>query len=53
MILTTKFPYIREYNCKVIDFTHCEPEHESEVQIVMWDGTIEYEEIVNIAYIKA
>ena len=53
MKLVTKEPYIREYDCKFVDFTHNESEHENEVQIVMWDDTIEYEESTNVAYIKA
>jgi len=50
--LVTKEPYIREYDCKFVDFTHNEPEHVNEVQIVMWDDTIEYEELTNVGYIK-
>lgn len=52
MKLVTKEPYAREYDCKLVDFTHNESEHENEVQIVMWDDTVEYEESNNISYIK-
>ena len=52
MKLVTKEPYVREYNCKFVDFTHDELEHENEVKIVMWDDTVEYEESTNVAYIK-
>ncbi len=41
MKIITKEPYIRVYDCKLVDFTHGEPEHETEVQIVMWDDTID------------
>ena len=52
MKLVTKESYIREYDCKFVDFAHDEPEHENDVKIVMWDDTVEYEELINIAYIK-
>ena len=52
MKLVTKEPYIREYDCKFVDFNHDNPEYENEVEITMWDDTVEYEELTNIAYIK-
>lgn len=32
MKLVTKKPYIREYDCKFVDFTHDKPENENELK---------------------
>lgn len=43
----------REYNdCKLVDFTHGNEEHENDVLIILSTDVIEFEEINNIAYIK-
>jgi hypothetical protein len=52
MKLVTKEPYVREYDCKFVDFTHNNTEHENDVEITLWDYTVEYEESTNVAYIK-
>ena len=52
MKLVTKEPCVREYDCKFVDFTHNNREHENDVEITLWDDTVEYEELINVAYIK-
>ena len=52
MKVVTKAPYVREYDCKFVDFTHNNEEYENYVEITLWDDTVEYEEIACIAYIK-
>lgn len=51
MKLVTKGFHAKEYDCKLIDYIHGEPEHENEVQILLYDNTIQYEELTNIGYI--
>jgi hypothetical protein len=42
----------RQLDCKLIDFTHGNEDHENDVLIILSTDIVEFEEITNIAYIK-